>query len=673
MLLKLPKILRLLIIFIPSLVIFYTFLRFVFLLFFVDDLSSVSFYDTMQAIFLGARFDIRIITLMILPLFLLGGIKFLNPFNYKILHYFWLSYLSIFFVVILLFYVTDFGHYAYLHNRLNFSVIRFLADPIISAQMLWQSYPVVFISLGFISVSALFIFLTHKLFIIIYHQSNHKIGFLKNLIIAFISFSVVLFLIHSRFSQYPLRWSDAVFSKSTFLTELTYNPVHYFFDTWKNGGAKFDKKKVEKYYPIMTDYLGVKNKDIKNLNFKRVIKPNHLIGKKPNIIIIVLESFASYKSSVSDNPLDPSPDIGKLAKDGFYFENFYTPATGTARSIYALLTGLPDVELNGTSSRNPLIVGQHSIASDFKNYHKSYFIGGSASWGNIRGMLNSSLDDLKLYEEGFYKAPRTDVWGVSDIDLLTEAHNKITTQQQPFFSIIQTSGNHRPYTIPANNYGFNNRDDLSDKQVKKYGFESVKEYNSFRFMDYSVGHFMSLAKKSDYYKNTIFVFFGDHGITGNVGTHIKNQQAQTELELGSLNVPFIIYSPLIQNPQTFTKIVSEVDVLPTLASLVNISYTATTIGRDMFDEKYDDNRYAFSIHHSSNPTIGLIGQKYYYKTQADGTNAGLYGIYSKTPLNNISEQNIAITKKMKNLTFGIYESSKYIPYHNSKNSPKTGQ
>jgi phosphoglycerol transferase MdoB-like AlkP superfamily enzyme len=325
-----------------------------------------------------------------------------------------------------------------------------------------------------------------------------------------------------------------------------------------------------------------------------------------------MESFASYKSSVSGNPLDPSPNIKDLSKQGLFFNNFYTPSTGTARSIYTLLTSLPDVELNGTSSRNPLIIGQHSITTDFKNYHKSYFIGGSASWGNIRGMLNSSLDNLKLYEEDFYKAPRTDVWGVSDIDLLTEANTQINKQQQPFFSIIQTSGIHRPYTIPANNYGFKNNDDLSDTEVKKYGFESLLEYNSYRFMDHAVGHFMNLAKNSDYYKNTIFVFFGDHGITGNVGAHIKNQKAQTELGLGSLKVPFIIFSPLIKNPKIYQKTVSQVDVLPTLASLANISYTATTIGRDMFDNQHNDNNYAFNIQHSSNPLIGLMGDIYYF-------------------------------------------------------------
>jgi len=281
-------------------------------------------------------------------------------------------------------------------------------------------------------------------------------------------------------------------------------------------------------------------------------------------------------------------------------------------------------------------------------------------------MLNQSMDSLKLYEEGDYSSPRNDVWGISDIDLFREADSVLQKTKEPFFSIIQTSGNHRPYTIPDNSYGFKVRDDISEDEVKRYGFDSLKEYNSFRFMDYSVGYFMQEARKSDYYKNTIFVFWGDHGISSNAGEHVSKGESSSRLDLGALRVPFIIYSPLIKEPKVYDKVVSEVDALPTIASLANISYTATTLGRDMFDKRFDNQRFAFSITHSSNPLIGLIGEKYYYRTRADGTNAALYDIYSDRPLKDHSKENPTVVKKMRDLTYGIYETSKYIPHFNKR-------
>ncbi|MDA3908976.1 MAG: sulfatase-like hydrolase/transferase [Sulfurimonas sp.] len=667
---NLPKLLRFLLIFIPSLTLLYIVMRVAFYITFSDPTSPLIMSDLIKSMWLGLRFDLRMVVLMVLPLSVLGGIKWISPFKYAFARNFWLVYLSAVFAFYFMFYVVDFGHYAYLNTRLDFTAMRFLENAEISAEMVWESYPVVWISIGIALANILFVYLTHKLLVFISKQEEANITIKKGIVLGFAAFLILLVAGYSKFSQYPLRWSDAAFSKHPFATQLTYNPVHYFFDTWKNGRVAYDKKEVLKYYPTIAEYIGVKDKNEKTLNYKRKVTPKHPIGKHPNVVIVILESFASYKSSLSGNPLDPSPYMDDLAKNGYLFKNFFTPSTGTARSIYTTVTGLPDVELKGTSSRNPLIVNQHSIGQNFKGYDKSYFIGGSASWGNIRGMLNQSMDGLKLYEEGDYSSPRNDVWGISDIDLFREAHKGLLTMKEPFISVIQTSGNHRPYTIPNDSYGYEPRTDINDEEIKKYGFDSLEEYNSFRFMDYSVGHFMELARKSEYYKNTIFIFWGDHGISGRTGKHTFAGESTSKLRLGSHRVPFVIYSPLIKEPKIFDKVLSEVDALPTIASMANISYTATTLGRDAFDETFDDRRYAFTIYHQPNPTIGLIGEKYYFRTKADGSDAALFDIYSDTPLKDHSSQNKELTKKMRELTYGIYETAKYIPYFNKRENAK---
>ncbi len=85
---------------------------------------------------------------------------------------------------------------------------------------------------------------------------------------------------------------------------------------------------------------------------------------------------------------------------GIFFDQCFTPSYGTARGVWAVLTGIPDVgQANSTTSRNPAAVNQHTIINDFAGYEKFYFIGGSASWANIRGLLTDNIQGLHLYEQ----------------------------------------------------------------------------------------------------------------------------------------------------------------------------------------------------------------------------------------------------------------------------------
>lgn len=281
-------------------------------------------------------------------------------------------------------------------------------------------------------------------------------------------------------------------------------------------------------------------------------------------------------------------------------------------------------------------------------------------------MLNNSIDNLNLYEEGSYQSPVTDVWGISDIDLFREANKVLSKQNKPFFAIIQTSGYHRPYTIPENTYGFELQNPPK-AELKKYGFSSPEEYNSFRFTDHALGHFIELVKQAGYTNNTIFAFWGDHGLSGFAGEHTSKVESQSYLDLGSLRVPFVIWAPgHISRPKVFNKVASEVDVLATLAAMSGQDYTTRAIGRDLLNSQYDQQRYAFTLNYGQPAVIGLVGKEFYFRMHTDGQQVKLYRINSDTPLLNESTQYPEITLKMKNLTQGIYRTTQYMAYHNKR-------
>jgi arylsulfatase A-like enzyme len=381
-------------------------------------------------------------------------------------------------------------------------------------------------------------------------------------------------------------------------------------------------------------------------------------------VVVFLESFAYYKTSVSGNPLDPTPYFNDMARNGILFTRFYTPQAGTAQSIFTTITGIPDVELNKTSSRNPLVVRQHSIVNAFEGYEKFYFLGGSLNWAEIRGLLSHNIPGLKVYEEGSYTSPRADVWGISDLHLFEEANKVLREiQDKPFFAFIQTAGNHRPYTIPEDNRGFRSLS-ISEKDAINYGFESVAGFNAIRFMDHSIQFFVQAAQRDGWADNTIFVFFGDHGSGRRHPAHMYKSEDQ--LQLTKYHVPLLIYAPgLIDEGKIDEKVASEVDVLPTVAGIAAVPYANSSLGRDLLDRRFDGMRYAFTISHRQVPEIGLISNDFYFLTNADGTNRRMHAIASDSPGENVMDEYPDVTSEMESLCHGFYEAANYIRYNNT--------
>ena len=651
-----------------------TLLRLIFWLRFNDPADPIPAQDLLWAFYLGLKFDLRIAIYCVIPLLLLGWIKALHPVYSRFGRRLWLGYSTLALFVLLLFYATDFGHYAYLQQRLNATALRFLENLQISADMVWQSYPVVSGGLILLALSAAGFVVLRILSARITPLPEQYNRWYKKTGVVFITFVVTVFLAYGKLSWYPLRWSDAFFSTQAFTGQLATNPVMYFFETMKNRVETYDIAEVRKGYPLMANYLGVKQPDPESLNYRR----DYSFARDPatpanNVIFVFLESFASYKSSLSGNPLNTTPHLKALADKGYFFKNFYVTQTGTARSVWTFTTGIPDVEKNRTSSRNPLIVDQHTIIEAFKNYKKLYFLGGSASWANIRGLLAANIPGLDIHEEGSYQSPRVDVWGISDLSLFEEANTVLKDLQDPFIAVIQTSGNHRPYTIPEDNHGFQilSEADLPHK-VTDYGFASIEELNSFRFMDHSIGHFIDIAKKEAYFKHTLFVFFGDHGIHADTGKHTPKSEGQ--LGISGLRVPLVIYGEgIIKQPRVFDRVASQVDILPTLAALTKTDYIDTTLGRDLLDEQFDDQRYAFTIEHHGDRTLGLLSNDFYLKMDYNGGKAVLHDLHSETPREDVSAQHPEIASTLAQLLQAMRSSLQYIREHNPNLTSATNE
>ncbi len=585
---------------------------------------------------------------------------FENSFSKKVFKiYFFIITVSLVFL-----YAIDFENYDYLHERLNASLINYLGDAKISMNMVWETYPVFTLTILIIIVFTILFWLINRW----YNKTKNSVYTGKPIfrIIIGLAFALLLGLgVFGRFNQFPLRWSDAFVFDNNFKANLSLNPVQSFLSTLKFKNSTFDLKKVKEYYPLMAQYLGVANPDSVHLNYKRIHEavPS---SNKPNVVVVICESFSAYKSSMWGNPLNTTPYFDQMCNNGIFFDRCFTPAYGTARGVWAVVTGIPDVEFPNTASRNPAYVNEHSIINDYKGYQKFYFIGGSSSWANIRGLLTNNIDSLHLYEQQDYTVKPIDVWGISDKNLFLQANNVLKQQKAPFFAVIQTADNHRPYTIPEEDRKSFPLENYPTDTLKKYGFESNAELNAFRFTDFSFKTFIETAKKEPYFNNTIFVFVGDHGIRGDAGDMFP--KAWEEDGLTTQHVPLLFYAPTLLSPQRIDRTCSQIDLIPSVSALANIPFTNTTLGRNLFDTTQNNNVQFRNLAFLFDPMvkqIGIVTDKYVY---VNNLSTGKIDFRSSANNNTLAPTPdiIADKKALDRLSDAYYQTAKYMLLNNKK-------
>jgi len=568
----------------------------------------------------------------------------------------WASFAAFLIAMVTFGYLVDAGSYGYIHTRLNGTLLMFLDNAGTSLRMMWESYPFGRLALALLLLTTASLWglriLTRELRGLQLTPWARRTG---NAL--FTLFLVVL--MWAKWSAYPLRWSEAFEAKQSFHAHLALNPILFFLETRQDMDGGFDLEQVKATQPELAAYFGIPvQADDQGLpTLRRHQEPRTLVQGHPNIVLIQLESLAGFKTGVLGNPLNPTPCLDELAAKGIFFDRFHVAMENTSRSMFATLFGIPDVSSVQNATRNPLLLDQHSALGVFDEYRKSYFLGGSANWAQMRGILKNNFKDLKLYEEGFFKGPKVDVWGVCDADLLLEAQAVLEQEQAPYWAYIQTSGNHPPFTIPSHLKDFR-QERKSAAELERAGFVDNEEFNAVRLMDYSLRKFFERAEKSPGFANTVYVLWADHGIPrGLVDKRFG------DLALGVHHIPCVIYAPHLLKPQRVSTIGTQMDLLPTLASILGHPLEHQTLGKDLLDPAWAGKAAAFTFTTFRRPArVGLIQGGWYVNIEPDGRSV-LYRLDEPTPKDHSSEEPDR-ARSMTRLGQGFHQWSKFLLSHN---------
>lgn len=521
-------------------------------------LCYVSFFNTILNEYGGSLPEIGI-SFIAVKTTLFGLLLFLPKYRNKIRFVLYTVTIFIFVLVIVQNAVSEFFFWNEFGVRYNFIAVDYLIYTNTVIGNIIESYPVVPLFIGIGSITGFVTFLIVKKTKLFLYQlpsfTDKLIGLVAYTILFFISLSAVPFLAHQEKST------------NVFSNEIQANGYYKFYMAFMTNELEYPK--FYKTIPNAEAFALLKKQlpGISNFNTLRNIK-NDSTEIQKNVVLITIESYSAQFLKEYGNEKNLTPFLDSLASQSLQFTNLYAVGNRTVRGLEAVTLCLPpsaaESVVKKTDNKNKFSTG--SIFKQ-KGYAVKYMYGGDAYFDNMRDFFGGNGYDV-VDKNSFNSNEITfsNIWGVCDEDMYHKAINIMNLEAKkgkPFFNHIMTVSNHRPFTYPEGKI------DISGKAKSRDG--------GVKYTDYALRQFFTMARRESWFKNTVFVLVADH---------CASSSGKTELPLDKYHIPAMIYAPGFVKPKEEKKLMSQIDVIPTVFGLLNFSYQSKFYGQDVFSPNY---------------------------------------------------------------------------------------
>jgi phosphoglycerol transferase MdoB-like AlkP superfamily enzyme len=517
--------------------------RLLFYLFNYKNFLSLKITD----VFVGAWFDIITISILGLPFIILQ----LIPFPFRNNHLYQKFLFIVFFVtytILLSLNLIDVEYYSYTQKRSTADLFTMLSAGNDFMQQISSFFKDFWLLLIFLL--ALYVLLFWCVKKIKYEVS--KINYLKESLWFLIILTFFVLIGRGGFRLKPISPLDA--SKYTSIENIAFvlNTPFTILKSFKKGGLEEKKFMSLQYEQKWFDPIQKGN-------------PQHLFNDKPNVVIIILESFGNEWVGASGAKNSFTPFLDSLAKHSLYFKNGIANGKKSIEAVPSIVSSLPSFMDNPYISSSYSSNKVNSLATILKNhgYETAFFHG--ATNGSMRFDAFSAQAGFNHYfgrKEYNNDAHFDNSWGILDEYFNPWTAKKLANFTTPFFATLFTLSSHHPYYIPPHLKG----------KLKK-GPQQICE--SIHYGDYSLSKFFEEAKKQTWYENTIFVICADH--TSASENKIYNQR----IEL--FKIPILFFNPKGKIPsKTEERFFQHIDIFPTLMDLLNLTISYYSFGNSYF-------------------------------------------------------------------------------------------
>lgn len=349
------------------------------------------------------------------------------------------------------------------------------------------------------------------------------------------------------------------FSNNQFLNHSAVNPEFSLLSSLKKSQ---DFSKMGRFFPQdRCDSI------YNALEFStKTIAPDTLLNtSRPNILVIITESFAGTFVGAMGNPNNITPNFDSLTREGVFFTNFYANSYRTDRGVLSILSGYPAFPTASVMKMPKASRNLPAIASSLgKNgYENDFLYGGDINFTNMQSYLRSTGYTSVIGDTKFTPAQRlTHGWGVTDsitFNYLYDMLRKRATKS-PWHTTFLTLASHEPWGVPYDR------------------IKGDKKANAIAYVDDCIGRFVAQIKRTPQWNNLLIIILPDHGI--------GYPQGLTEASPRRYHIPMLWLGGALKAPRRIDKICSQSDLAATLLGQLGIKHDDFIFSRDVLSSTY---------------------------------------------------------------------------------------
>lgn len=515
------------------------------------NLAGILFFGFLYDLINAFYFSIP----LVLYLWLVPDRRYIKPWQ----GYFRLALFLIFVFILTFNAIAEWFFWDEFNVRFNFIAVDYLVYTTEVIGNVTESYPMGWIIATIVLVSGVIVY-SLKSFIA--QPNTERLRFRSRTVYVVgygIVFTILFFGVSTKYHR---------FSKNAYVNELAGNGMYELFAAYLNNELDYDQfyARLDNADAFNILHNLVTTSDARftssdSFSIERVIS-NAAPEIKKNVVLISVESFSADFMKLFGNKENITPFLDSLSNHSLVFTNLYATGTRTVRGLEALSLCVPPTP-GQSIVRRPENEDLFSLGKVFNNkgYKSEYIYGGYSYFDNMGYFFGHNnyevVDRSKLSDEDI---DYENIWGVADENLFDLALRQLDegTQQGSVFAHVMTTSNHRPFTYP------DGRIDIPSHTGRR---------GAVKYTDYAIGKFITKAVGKPWFHNTIFVIVADH---------CASSAGKNELPVEKYHIPMLIYSPGFIQPGVMNRLMSQIDIGPTLLGLLHFSYKSKFYGYDMF-------------------------------------------------------------------------------------------